>query len=129
MILFVRMRCPWLMKTASRAVPIILFFLPIILFRISHKMLLLFPGIVPLFSIYSHQKLSKVYTHIIICGYIYMGLLLFLHQELVSQARPSYERIKIRFLDFIVGGSGSRPHQDHDSGSPYSQKSSLQILW
>ena len=42
------------------------FFLPIILFRISHKMLLLFPTIAPLFSIiivnYSHQELRKVRT-------------------------------------------------------------------
>ena len=34
-----------------RAVPIILFFQPIILFRISPQMLLLFPRIAPLFSI------------------------------------------------------------------------------
>ena len=58
--------CSVLLLLYRKAVPIILFFLPIILFRISPKMLLLFPRIAPLFSIiivnYSHQNLRKVHT-------------------------------------------------------------------
>ena len=50
--------------TPLRPVPIILFFLPIILFRISQNILLLFLRIDPIILIYSHKNSGKLNNNI-----------------------------------------------------------------